>query len=223
MNIDRAIGIFGLIISIIGITIINKLDLSWVILGIGIALTIYSIYLELRPSLTNKYFCFTSDFSNNDIRITKGKKVTVCLVNKSNTTQLIASGLTSTGEYKNFKTNIGNIIIQTDDCGAKKVICNLNEPLRKGTEISWILTYDLINSFNEIEEEVGVPCLTPGESGSIHLIFNKERIPISIKGIISKNGKENIVKEFEFNHDSPEIFWRIKVKFGLLYVIRWKW
>jgi hypothetical protein len=131
--------------------------------------------------------------------------------------------LTSTGEYKNFKTNIGHIIVQTDDGGAKKVICNLDKPLEKGAEISWVLTYDLINSFNESEEEVGVPFLTQGKIGSIHLIFSKEKLPFSIKGIISKNGIEKKVIEFEFNSDSPEIFWRIKVKFGLLCVIRWKW
>ena len=223
MNIDRAIGILGLIISIVGITTIEKMDLSWVILGIGIVLILYFIYVEFRPSIVNKYFSYIYDFSENEKGLTKGKKITVFKINKPNITQLIASGLTSTGEYKNFKSNIGRITIQTDDGGAKKIICDLDKPLEKGKEISWVLTYDLINSFNENEEEVGVPCLTQGKIGAIHLIFSQHRLPLTLKGVLSKNGVDKKVTEFEFNKESPEIFWPFKIKFGLLYVIRWKW
>ncbi|WP_461630873.1 hypothetical protein [Labilibaculum euxinus] len=223
MKIDRGIGIIGLIISIIGVTTIEKMNLSWGILGIGIILILYFIYIELRPSIVNKYFSYIYDFSENKKGLVKGKKITVFKINKPNITQLIASGLTSTGDYKNFKTNIGRITVQTDDGGAKKIICDLDKPLRKGKEISWVLTYGLINSFNEGEEEVGVPCLTQGKMGSIHLIFSKQRIPISIKGVSSKNGVDKKNTGFEFNKDSPEIFWQFKIKFGLIHVIRWRW
>ena len=197
--------------------------MGWAITSIGVTLILYFVYIELRPSMTNLYFNFVYDFTENDKGITKGKKVIVYKINKPNITQLVATGLTATGEYKDFKSNIGRITAQADDAGATKIYCDLDEPLKKGSEVSWVLTYDLIKSFEENKEEVGVPCLNQGKVGSIHLIFDKKRIPSSLRAIVSKNGIDKKQTVFEVDRDCPEIYWRFKVKFGLVFAMRWDW
>ena len=83
MNIDRAIGVFGLIISIIGIVNIEKLDMGWAITSIGVTLILYFVYIELRPSMTNLYFNFVYDFTENDKGITSPESMINFLIKSS--------------------------------------------------------------------------------------------------------------------------------------------
>ena len=224
MNIERIIGILGLLISLIGVfTTVEELNLSWAILAIGVILILYSAYIEIKPPKSVRYFSYTYDFTGDDQSITKGKKISIVKINKPNVTQLDAKGLTSTGDYKNFQSNIGRITVCPGDGGALQVICDLNKPLNKGTDISWVLSYDLVNSFNNKNEEVGVPCLTKARFGSIHLIFSEQKLPRNIRCVITKNGEDKKTSYIDVNDEKPELFWYFKVKFGFVFAIRWDW
>ena len=103
------------------------------------------------------------------------------------------------------------------------MICNFNEPLKKGTEITWVLTFTLKDSFNENEEEVGVPTVHKGKIGSIFLEFNPNRMPYDIKKVISKNKSILLDEPIKLNNNCPQCFWRFRSKFGRIYSIKWKW
>lgn len=223
MNLDRALGVIGLILTIVGLVYPLKITYHWILPLVGILAILYSLYTELLPPTKNKFYCYYYDLTDNDKGIVRGKKITVYKIYKNNVTQLTTSGLSSTGKYEDFKSNIGGIATQTNAGGSIKVICNVDVPFKKGTEVTWVLTYTLKNSFDENEEEVGVPTIDKSKIGSFFLEFDPKRMPYEIRKIVSKNKRTLYKEQIKMNSECPQCFWRFTSKFGRIYSIKWKW
>jgi hypothetical protein len=109
------------------------------------------------------------------------------------------------------------------DGEAVKVQCDLEQPLPVGKEINWVLSYDLVDSFDSEREEVCMSCFSEGRIGALHVLFSPEDPPNEFSKAISKNGINQESEDIRLNHEAPEVYWRFPVKFGLEYAFRWKW
>ncbi|MBT4482480.1 MAG: hypothetical protein HOC71_02240 [Candidatus Latescibacteria bacterium] len=223
MNTDRIIGIIGFVVSVLGIVAIPKMSVGWVTLATGIVLISFFVFKTRQPEFLYLFSCFIYDFTSGR-DIVKGRKLVLFKVTKPGITRLEATGLTSTGRYENFKSNIpGRLSVLKDDGGALKVRCDLEKSLRIGKEINWILSYDLVDSFDSETEEVCIPCLSKCRTGALHVVFSPEDPPIELIKVVSKNGIDMTSENVKFNHELPEVYWRFPIKFGLIYTFRWQW
>ena len=156
MNFDRLIGILGLILSSLSIFSWPSLPISWVALIIGILCISWSIYALRRPPLKLIETLYEYQFSSHNRKRVKGKKITIWKVVKPDITRLESGYFRASGYYENYTSNIGRITVENKDGGQINVICDLEEPLKVGEIVEWILAFDIVDSFNDTRENVSI-------------------------------------------------------------------
>ena len=107
MNFDRALGIIGLILTIVGFVYPFEITYNWILPLIGILAILYSVYIELLPPYKNKFFCFYYDLTENDKNTAKGKKITVYKINNIFNKEYVSNGYFGSFTYEDPSTTTG--------------------------------------------------------------------------------------------------------------------
>jgi hypothetical protein len=217
------IGVLGLILSSLSIFSLPSLPIARAALVVGVFCIFWSVYALRRRPLKLIKTLYEYEFSSRSRKRVKGKKITIWKVVKPNITRLESGYFRASGYYENYSSNIGRITVENKDGGEMNVLCDLDEPLKVGSIVEWVLAFDIIDSFKDSKENVSITANTPGNIGVLYVKFSPKDTPRKMWKSVSTSGNNPIHTPLSINDERPEVYWRFKIKNKRYYTLNWEW
>ena len=226
MTFENLLAIIGVVLSAIGLLVgINSF--------IGILLIIFSamciaylIYIIYRQADVLCYVCYyrceLQSPSGKDAKITRFSSNKV--LSRKLKTQTVR-GLTATGKFSNFRTNIGTLApIQTQG-GDINVRILFDDYLKPNSLFNWSLSYEAKDCFKENTESVVLEGKPKMRTGIIEVSFPSERIPSNFIKIVEKEGNRKTIDEsIDFDVNTSTVMWVIpSPSVDAQYILEWEW
>lgn len=226
MNLDRLIVIVGILISLIGLIAVFKgaTVISWGLLALGIFLILLAGWkIWVQRTLNTKHVGYCYNFLDEKGNVVGIKRTAILRANVRGITTVWARSLTSTGEYRNFRSNEGRVSLEESTGGGINLRVDFDRPLPMGKDFTWILSYEAHGAFTMTVESVSYTARQGSPSAELVVEFLPTRVPIRIWKTRFMNDSEANLGDLAIeNTNVPIVSWVFKPLAGGEYSLHWR-